>query len=99
MYVRTIVADLVPGRTEQAIRIFREEIVPVVREQPGYISTAVYIDHQHHQAQTVSFWESKEAAEATSLGSEYLEKVTARLAQCVVNRQYDQWEVAFSDSK
>jgi heme-degrading monooxygenase HmoA len=99
MYVRTIVADLVPGKTEQAIRIFRDEIVPVVREQAGYISTSIYIDHKHHQAQTVSFWESKEAAEATSQGSEYLDTVTAHLAQCVVNRQFDQWEVVLTDSK
>lgn len=97
MYVRTIVADLIPGKAAEAARIFREQIVPVIRQQPGYVSTALYIDHQTHQAQTVSFWESKEAMESTSQDTQYLSEVTAMLQSCLVNRDYTLWEVAHSD--
>jgi hypothetical protein len=31
----------VPGKTDEATRIFSEQIVPVIREQPGYVSTAI----------------------------------------------------------
>lgn len=99
MYARTIVADLVPGREQEAVRIFAEQIVPVIREQPGYISTAIYVDHQHHQAQTVSYWETKEAEESSSRGSEYLTHVVGLLRACLVNRQYDSWEVGWYDHK
>lgn len=98
MYVRTISADLVPGKAEEAVRIFREEIVPVIREEPGYIRTAIYIDNKNNRAQTVSFWESKEAMEATSQGSAYLGKVVGMLRSCLVNRAYDQWQVGFEDT-
>lgn len=97
MYVRTIVADVIPGREREAVRIFREQIVPVIREQAGYVATAIYIDHRQHQAQTVSYWQSKQAAEATSQGSDYLGKVTGLLRSCLVNREYGQWEVAHLD--
>lgn len=97
MYVRTIVADLVPGKAAEAARIFREQVVPVIRQQPGYVSTAIYINHQTHQAQTVSCWASKEAMESTSYDTQYLSEVTAMLQSCLVNRDYAQWEVAHHD--
>lgn len=96
MFVRTIVADVIPGKAEEAVRIFEEEIVPVIREQPGFISTAIYLDEDKKMGQTVSFWESKEAMEATSQGSPYLSKVVGMLRSCIVNRQYHQWEVRVS---
>lgn len=99
MFVRTIVADLVPGRADEAIRIFRDEIVPVIREQPGYIKTAIFVDREAHKAQTVSYWETKEAMEATSQGSPYLSKVVGLLRSCLVNRNYGQWEVGCEDTK
>lgn len=98
MYVRTIVADLIPGKSAEAVRIFREEIIPVIREQPGYVSSAIYIDHRTNHAQTVSFWESQEAMEATSQGSDYLARVVGMLRACLVNRDYAQWEVGAYDA-
>ena len=97
MYVRTIVAELIPGREQQAVQIFREQIVPVIREQAGYLGTAIYLDHARRLAQTVSYWESKRAVEATSQGTEYLGKVTGMLRSCLVNREFGQWEVAHMD--
>jgi quinol monooxygenase YgiN len=99
MYIRTIVADLVPGKADDAVRIFRDDIVPVIREQPGYVRSAIYIDTQGKHAQTVSIWESKAAMEATSQGSAYLAKVVGMLRSCLVNRDYGQWSVGFEDSK
>lgn len=97
MYARTIVADLVPGHEQDVVRIFAEEIVPVIRKQPGYVSTAIYMDPEHHQAQTVSFWVNREAEENTAEGSDYLTHVTALLRPCLVNRQFDSWEIAYLD--
>jgi hypothetical protein len=97
MYARTIVADLIPGREREAVRIFSEEIVPVIRQQPGYVATTIYMDEVRHQAQTVSFWVSQEAERSTSEGSDYLTHVTGLLRSCLVNRQFDTWEVAFWD--
>lgn len=97
MYARTIVADLVPGREREAVEIFAEKIVPVIRQQAGYVSTTIYMDEAHHQAQTVSYWVSQEAEQSTSEGSDYLTYVTGLLRPCLVNRQVDTWEVAVFD--
>jgi quinol monooxygenase YgiN len=97
MYARTIVAYLVPGKADEAIRIFSEQIVPIIREQSGYVSTAIYVDRENLMAQTVSIWESREAEEATSQGTHYLTKVSGLLRGCVVNRDYGRWEVGYLD--
>ena len=97
MYARTIVAYLVPGKADEAIRIFSEEIVPVIREQPGYVSTAIYLDRRNNMAQTVSVWETAEAEARTSRGSEYLDKVVGMLRGCLVNREVTYWEVGHYD--
>lgn len=93
MYVRTIQGHIVPGKAERAVEIFRDKIAPVVREQPGFVSTAIYIDTENNQAQTVSMWESAEAESATGRGSDYLAKVSGMLRSCVVNESFGTWEV------
>jgi heme-degrading monooxygenase HmoA len=97
MYARTIVAYLVPGKADEAIQIFAEQVVPVIREQPGYVSTAIYLDRRNNMAQTVSVWESAEAEAATSKGSEYLAKVVGMLRGRLVNREVTYWEVGYYD--
>lgn len=98
MYVRTIVADLIPGKADDAVRVFQDEIVPIIREQRGYVSAAIYIDRMKNQAQTVSVWETKQDIEATSQASPYLGKVTGMLRPFIINRHFDSWEIGYSDS-
>lgn len=97
MYARTIVAYLVPGKADEAIKIFSEQVVPAIRKQPGYVSTAIYLDRENKMAQTVSIWETAEAAAATSTDSEYLTKVVGMLLGCLVNREVTTWEVGCYD--
>ncbi len=75
MYARTITAFLVPGKGDEAIRIFHDKIIPEIRKQPGYVSAAIYLDRAHNLAQTVSIWESEQAEAATSQETAYLKKV------------------------
>jgi hypothetical protein len=97
MYARTITATLVPGKADEAIEIFRTKIVPIIREQPGYVSAAIYLDREHNRAQTVSLWQTREAESATAVGSAYLPRVVSMLSGCLVNRDVDSWEVALVD--
>ena len=97
MYARTITAALVPGKGDEAIRIFRDEIVPIIREQPGYVSTSIYLNRKKNIAQTVSLWESQELEQATSEGTTYLSKVVGLLRGCLVNKEHIHWEVGYHD--
>jgi heme-degrading monooxygenase HmoA len=97
MHARTIEAKLVPGMADEALRIFHEEVVPVVKAQPGYVSTALYLDRDNNAAMTVSVWESEEAEAATSTSSSYLKNVVGKLSHCLVNRGVKSWDVAYHD--
>jgi len=97
MYARTITAALVPGKGDEAIRIFRDEIVPIIRDQPGYVGTAIYLDREQNKARTVSYWESQELEQATAEGTDYLSKVVNMLKGCLVNKEYNHWEIGYWD--
>jgi quinol monooxygenase YgiN len=97
MYAREIRATIVPGHADAAIAAFRDHVVPVIRTKPGYLSTAIFVDREHGEAATLSLWESREAAEATGKGSEYLTEVVAMLRQHITNREYRYWEVGCFD--
>jgi heme-degrading monooxygenase HmoA len=97
MYSRTIVAKLVPGTADEALRTFRDEVVPVVQQQPGYISTSLFLDRENNRAMTVSVWETAAAESATSTASDYLRKVVGKMSPYLVNRDVDSWEIAYDD--
>ncbi|MAT60550.1 MAG: hypothetical protein CMH41_02655 [Micrococcales bacterium] len=94
MHARTITANIVPGRLDEALQIFRDEIHPMIEQQPGHISTNLFIDRDRNRAQTVTIWESRAAEQATSERSEYLSKVLGRLNGFLANRHVASWEVA-----
>lgn len=97
MYARVITATIIPGKADDAVATFRDEIVPIIKDKPGYLATAILIDRERGDAETLSLWESREAADATGPGSEYLTKVVGLLHQHLVNREYRHWEVGFLD--
>lgn len=97
MYARVIRATIIPGKADDAIATFRDEIVPVIKDKPGYLGTTIMVDRERGEAETMSLWETREAAEATGPGSDYLTKVVGMLHQYLVNREYRHWEVGFLD--
>ena len=97
MYARTITANIVPGRIEQALKIFRDEIQPMIEDQPGHVSTSLLVDRDRHRAQTLTIWESEAAEKATSEESNYLSKVMGRLSGFLANRHVETWEVVIRD--
>jgi heme-degrading monooxygenase HmoA len=97
MHSRTIEAKLVPGMADEALRVFRDEVMPIVKQQPGFISTSLFLDRANNKAMTVSIWESAEAEAATSASSEYLKSVVGKMSRYLVNRGVQSWEVAVED--
>jgi len=95
MYARTIDAALVPGKADEAIEIFRDKVAPIVKEQPGFVSTAIYIDRENNTARTVSIWESKEHESSTAEGTDYLTKVSGLMRGCLVNKEWRHFEVGY----
>ena len=65
MYARTIQAALVPGRADEAVRVYQEQVLPMLQQQPGYVRSTMLIDREANEAMTITIWDSKEAATAT----------------------------------
>jgi heme-degrading monooxygenase HmoA len=59
--------DVVRMRLENAIELFKESVVPALREQDGYQGVYVLLSPQG-KVLAITFWESEEAAEAGIAG-------------------------------
>lgn len=93
MHARTIRASIVPGKMDEAIRIYRDEVLPVLQAQPGFVSTTVLVDPESHEGMVVTLWETEEAAHTTGPGSDYLAQQLARMRFVLVARHINHWDV------
>jgi heme-degrading monooxygenase HmoA len=69
--------DAVRMSVEKAVALFRESVVPALREQDGYEGVYVLLSDEG-KVLAVTFWESEEAADAGIAGSRsfYAEQVS-----------------------
>jgi heme-degrading monooxygenase HmoA len=76
MYSRVtqIEIDTVRTSVEAALQLFRDQILPQLREQPGYLGVMVFTTPEG-KALLTSFWETAEAAEAGSTQGFYAEQL------------------------
>ena len=73
MYARVVYTQVQPGKTDEAIRIYRESVTPVARQQKGYRGGVLLTDRATGKGISISFWES-EAAMTGSETSGYLQE-------------------------
>ena len=63
MHARIAKAELEPGRMEEAVTIWRERIMPRLRQQPGFRGAMILGDGQT-TAEAITLWESEADAQA-----------------------------------
>ena len=87
MVVRATEAEIDVVRTNpaDAIEVFKQSVIPALREQSGYEGCYVLLSEEG-KVLVLSFWESNEAARATRLSGFYQEQIE-KLADLVVFRQ------------
>jgi len=78
MIARATLAEIDPVRmgVDQAVAVFRESVVPALREQEGYEGVYVLLSGEG-KVLVLTFWDSEEAADAGIAGgrSFYAEQV------------------------
>jgi heme-degrading monooxygenase HmoA len=78
MIARATLAEIDPVRmsVDQAVTLFRESVVPALREQDGYEGVYVLLSDEG-KVLALTFWDSEEAADAGIAGSRsfYAEQV------------------------
>jgi heme-degrading monooxygenase HmoA len=65
MYVRITGVKSTPDRIEQGIANFEQQVVPAVRQQPGYMGAALLVNRDTGDATGVTYWESLDALNAS----------------------------------
>lgn len=96
MHVRLTFFTSLPDKNEEAIKIFHDEIVPVVKQQKGNIDIFLLEPtEENNEAISFSTWETKADAddyEATGLYTELVNKVRHTFAKPPVLKTYNTGE-------
>jgi len=65
MFVRasTITAD--PSKADEGTRFYRDQMVPAIKETPGFLGALLLIDRPTGKSLGLTFWETQEALKAS----------------------------------
>lgn len=85
MYARVTIVNIQPGRMDEAITIFREDIDPVAKQQKGCAGGYFLTDEETGKAISISLWET-EADMLAGEQSEYLQEQVAKVANLLSAR-------------
>lgn len=66
MYARQVSMVLRPGSRAEFVRKFEADILPLLRDQQGFLDAFTFINPAGEDAFAVSLWDSKENADAYS---------------------------------
>jgi len=64
MFARNVHMQLKPNTSTQFTQTLEKEVIPLLRKQPGFQEEIAFIGPTGNEAYAISFWESKEKAEA-----------------------------------
>ncbi len=87
-----VAVQIQPGKVEDASRIVQEAIVPVMKEQKGFLGQLFFTQENTGKAISINMWETEEslkAFEGSSIYQELLGKLAAVLAGRPVGEGYD----------
>jgi heme-degrading monooxygenase HmoA len=88
--------DTVRIPTEAAVEVFKQEVLPDLQKQPGYLGVLVMSTPVGRGA-LLSFWESEEAAEAGATSGWYPEELERYMTLFKSPPGRERYEVAFAD--
>ncbi len=83
MHARVTTVDIVPGKEDETVEIWRKDIVPLVKAQAGFKAAYVLGDTESHRGMSVTLWESEadmKASEDSGAVQEALSKFVGLFA-------------------
>jgi hypothetical protein len=88
--------DTVRIPTEAAVEVFKQEVLPELKQQPGYLGVLVMSTPLGRGA-LLSFWETEEAAEAGASSGWYPEELERYMTLFKTPPGRERYELAFAD--
>ncbi|HJT55376.1 MAG TPA: antibiotic biosynthesis monooxygenase [Ktedonobacteraceae bacterium] len=83
MYARVTTFELNPGKIDEALEVARTDLVPVMKQQPGFKAVLTLVDREAAKAISVSLWETEDDLKAGE-SSGYYQQQVSRLASFVM---------------
>jgi heme-degrading monooxygenase HmoA len=68
MFAQNVRLQLKPDTASQFTQTLEKEVLPMLRKQPGFEDEIAFLVPNGTEAYAISFWESKEKAEAYNRG-------------------------------
>lgn len=92
MYARAVNVQFQVGKTDEASRIVKDAIVPVLKEQNGFKGQLLFTQHDTGKAISINLWETEadlSAFEASPLYPELMGKLASVLAGPPAGERYE----------
>lgn len=71
MYARIITSQTQPGKTDEATRIWNESVVPILRQQKGFVGAYMVGDRATGKGVVMTLWEGEDDAQAIDTSGVY----------------------------
>jgi hypothetical protein len=95
VYARVTEFEGSPERMEEGVRLFREEVIPWLRDATGFRGWIVLFDRPGEKALALTFWSTEEAmTDSAASGGDLRDEVAERLGTRMTNLAYYEVEVA-----
>jgi heme-degrading monooxygenase HmoA len=59
MYARVTISQILPGKVDKAIGIYRNSVVPAAKKQKGFKGTWMLTDRKTGKGISITLWETK----------------------------------------
>jgi len=80
MHARVTSTQVSPDKVDEAVRLWRDSVMPAARQQKGFKSGRLLVDRKTGKAVSVGLWETEADAQATGEASAYMREQLAKFA-------------------
>jgi heme-degrading monooxygenase HmoA len=92
VHARVVSMEILPINMEEAIRIYRDLVVPAANEEPGFGGALMLADPYTGEGLSISLWESEEdmrASEASGFYHRKLNELDDLIISTPVRKHYE----------
>ena len=94
MYANVVRIQIQAGKLDEALSIFFNSVLPVVKEQTGYKDAHILVDREASRFLGINFWETEADLSALGTNDLYQEQVAKFAALFAGPPEFEGYEVA-----
>ena len=91
MFARVTYVSIISDKLDEAIKIFRESVIPAAKAQKGFRGAYFLTDRETGEGISISLWTSKEDGIASEETGYYQEQLSKFKGLCVAPPDFDDY--------